>query len=108
MLIRHMIAPLAFMALLAGCGDIQYTGGPNDCGTAQARLAQLGIDPNDVAGVETQTERANEGGVIRRWAWAKMKSCDGYVVVRTDGGCGPRGSDPYATGNCRIPEGHGA
>lgn len=43
-LVRHMIAPLAFIALLAGCGDIQYAGSPNDCSALSARLSQIGID----------------------------------------------------------------
>jgi len=107
-LVRHMIAPLAFIALLAGCGDIQYAGSPNDCGTAQARLAQLGINANDIERIEIQNERGEEGAILQRYAWAKMKSCDGYVVVRTSAGCGISGSQPYTTGNCRIPEKRGA
>jgi hypothetical protein len=62
---------------------IQYAGSPNDCGALSARLSQIGIDPNDVAGVETQTERANEGGVSSL-GLGEDGSCDGYVVVRTE------------------------
>jgi hypothetical protein len=96
---------LALVVLVTACAEIQVAGSPNDCTSLENRLRELGVDPSDVADVETQVERASgEGGVLRRWAWAKMKSCDGYVVVRTDTGCGRRGSDPYTTGTCRLPE----
>ena len=103
---RHprIFALLALALSVTACGDIHVAGTASDCTTVAARLAELGIDPNDVAEVEYQTERGQEGAVLKRWAWAKMKSCDGYVVVRTDTGCGRRGSDPYGTGNCRLPE----
>ena len=101
---RRIFPPLVLALALVACGDVYVVGTASDCTTVPARLSELGIDPNDVAQIEFTAERGQEGAILKRWGWAKMKSCDGYVVVRTDTGCGPRGSDPYTTGNCRLPE----
>jgi hypothetical protein len=50
-------------------------------------------------------DRANEGGIISRHAWARLKSCRGYIVVRLDTNCSH--SDAYATGDCRLPAARG-
>jgi hypothetical protein len=102
MLRRLLVLSSAALAL-AACGDIQAAG-PGSRDSAEGRLAEIGVDMADVDHIEYQVERANEGGILQRWAWAKMKSCDGYIVVRTSGGLGRRGSEPRATGNCRLPE----
>ena len=98
-----LLSSVAVAVGLAACGDAQVTFGP-ERGSVEGRLAEIGVSMDDVDHVEFQTERANEGGILNRWAWAKMKTCDGYIVVRTSGGLGRSGSQPYATGSCRLPE----
>jgi hypothetical protein len=100
----HRVFAVSSLALaLAACGDLQVSG-PGSRDSAEGRLTEIGVNMADVDHIEYQVERANEGGILQRWAWAKMKSCDGYIVVRTSGGLGRHGSEPHATGNCRLPE----
>lgn len=103
---RHAALPLAVAAALALGSCVQHVGGPDgpDRASVEGRLLEIGVAWADVDHIEYTVDRANEGGVINRWAWAKMKTCDGYIVVRTTGGLGRSGSEPYATGNCRLPE----
>jgi hypothetical protein len=105
----RLIVSLAAVLALAACSGeaIHIAGTASDCGTAQARLAQIGIPESDIVEITNTVERANEMGILSRHAWARLKSCDGYVVVRTDSSCGRWGSQPYATGNCRVPEPRG-
>jgi len=108
-LLRHAATPLAIATALAlgACGQpVGGPGGPSRS-SVEGRLLEIGVDMADVDQVEYTVERASEGGVKDRWAWAKIKSCDGYIVVRTTGGLGRSGSQPYATGNCRLPEPRG-
>jgi hypothetical protein len=101
---RVVIAILTATFALGGCADGVVVSGGTDRGSAQGRLAEIGVDMSDVERIEFTVDRMPEAGVIDRWAWAKMKTCDGYIVVRTSGGYGRSGSQPYATGNCRLPE----
>ena len=102
-MLRRLLVLSTALFGLAACGDGQVSGGA-DRGSVEGRLAEIGVGMDDVADVEYQVEHGSEGGVLNRWAWAKMKSCDGYIVVRTSGGYGRRGSEPRATGSCRLPE----
>ena len=102
-MLRRLVLLSSVAVGLAACGDVPVSFGP-ERGSVEGRLAEIGVNMADVADVEYTVDRANEGGVINRWAWAKMKTCDGYIVVRTTGGLGPRGSEPYATGECRLPQ----
>jgi hypothetical protein len=102
-MLHRVLAVSSIAIALAACGDIRISSG-DERGSVEGRLAEIGVGMDDVDHVEFQVDRANEGGILNRWAWAKMKSCDGYIVVRTSGGLGRRGSQPFATGNCRLPE----
>jgi hypothetical protein len=106
--IHRTLALLFVAAALGACEGTQIGTAASDRGSVQGRLAEIGVDMADVEGIEfTVVRGSEEAGVIDRWAWAKMKSCDGYIVVRTSGGLGRSGSQPYATGNCRLPEPRG-
>jgi len=102
----HAATPLAVAAALALGACVQSVGGPGgpSRSSVEGRLMEIGVDMADVDHVEYTVERGSEGAVINRWAWAKMKTCDGYIVVKTTGGLGRSGSQSYATGNCRLPE----
>lgn len=102
-MLRRLLVLSAVAFGLVACGNAEVSFGP-ERGSAEGRLAEIGVNMSDVEGIEYQNERASEGGVLNRWGWAKMKSCNGYIVVRTSGGLGPRGSEPYATGDCRLPQ----
>ena len=102
--LRTLAATLVGALALGACADMGQTARSPDCATPEARLAELGIPASDIVSILQTSERATEGGLISRHAWARLKSCTGYVVVRLDSSCGPRGSDAYTTGNCRLPE----
>jgi hypothetical protein len=104
-LLQRKLVPLALTIVLAACAEGGFRSG--DCATPQVRLAELGIDPSDIQSIEQYVERGPESTVLRRDGWVKLKSCDGYVVVRLDTSCGPAGSAAYTTGNCRLPERRG-
>jgi hypothetical protein len=71
------------------------------CASPEARFAALGLDTADIERIDVVVDRATEGGVISRHAWARLKSCAGYIVVRLDTACD--WNDAYTTGNCRLP-----
>jgi hypothetical protein len=102
--VRFAIPMLAAMLVLGACADGVQVSAGSDRGSVQGRLTEIGVDMADVESVEFTVERGEEGGIMNRWAWAKMKTCDGYIVVKTSGGYGRSGSQPYATGSCRLPE----
>ena len=100
-MLRRLVLLSSVAVGLAACSDVSF--GP-ERGSVAGRLAEIGVSMEDVDHVEFQVERANEGGILNSWAWARMKTCDGFIVVRTSGGLGPSGSQPYATGECRLPQ----
>jgi len=98
---------LAAMVLLAACAEQTGTTQLAECATAESRLAALGVDRSEIVSVLATADRAHEGsGVLARHAWVRLRSYDGYIVVRTDTGCSH--NDAYATGNCRLPERSGS
>jgi hypothetical protein len=101
--LRPTASTLVAALALSACADHMQTARGPDCATPEARLAELGVATDDIVSVLQTNERA-VGGVISRHAWVRLKSCSGYLVIRLDSSCGPRGSDPYTTGNCRLPE----
>lgn len=80
------------------------------CESAVAsRIAELGIDPAEVAGVRTFPElAASRTGAIARGvkAWVSLKTCEGSVVIVTTKAC--RVKQTYTRGACTVPglEGH--
>jgi len=75
---------------------------------AKARLASIGIDGSDIAGMEYRvTTEVGSGRVVGQATWVRLMSCDGWVVldmnaqfavtaVRTEGACKlpPPGTQP--------------
>jgi len=95
--------PFAFVVVLG----VAACAGPSgrwaaECRTPEARFAALGIASSDIIRIDSVADRG-EGGIISRHGWARLKSCTGYVVVRLDSACDH--SDPYTTGDCRLPQG---
>lgn len=93
---------LAFALSIAACAALPDQRAA-ECRTPEARLAALGIASSDIDRIDSVADRANEGGIISRHAWVRLKSCTGYVVVRLDSPCDH--SDPYTTGDCQLPQG---
>jgi hypothetical protein len=102
-MLHRVLAVSSVAFALAACGDAQVSLGP-ERGSVEGRLAEIGVSMADVESVEFVNERGGEGAVLNRWAWAKMKTCDGYIVVRTSSGLGRNGSAPYATDSCVLPD----
>jgi len=102
---NYNLLALAFALSIAACTALpdQWAA---ECRTAEARLAALGIDSSEIERIDSVTDRGTEGAIISRHAWARLKSCTGYVVVRLDADCNH--SDPYTTGNCHLPQRRGA
>ncbi len=75
------------------------------CESAVAnRIAELGIDAADVAGVRTFPELiGGRSSVVVRGAkaWVSLKTCEGSVVIVTSKVC--RVKQTYARGACTVP-----
>ena len=75
------------------------------CESAVAsRIAELGIDPADVAGVRTFPElTGGRTSTVARGvkAWVSLKTCEGSVVIVTTKSC--RVKQTYTRGACTVP-----
>ena len=68
------------------------------------RISELGISPDDVAGVRTFPEiAASRTGAIARGvkAWVSLNRCEGSVVIVTTKAC--RVKQTYTRGACKVP-----
>ena len=72
----------------------------------QEKLANMGVAETDIQSIEVTTTRnasAGAGSHVRGYqAWARLTSCDGYVVVSVSNMCTYR--DAHTTGNCRMSD----
>ena len=106
---RPAIAAALFLAFATGACDqaAMRTGGPTQSveQAAEARLDALGIPRADVESIQLGVERGQEGVIINRATWVRLKSCRGYVVMNLDRYNEVR--DVYTTGDCRLPGGRG-
>ena len=78
---------------------------PEDCvGPIEARLEALGIPAAQVERLELVPRRVFEedGEILLGYdAWARLRSCPGYVVLELDTDCRFRAA--HARGACRVP-----
>ena len=79
---------------------------PTEILAFQEKLADMGVAETDIQSIEVTTTRnasAGAGSHVRGYqAWARLASCDGYVVVSVSNMCTYR--DAHTTGNCRMSD----
>ena len=74
-------------------------------GTFEEQLSRLGVSQSDVESMTVMSNANSSGGAggpyaVSHDAWVRLKTCQGYLVLRTSATCTYLGA--YTTRDCQV------